>query len=88
MSWKVEEAQQRFNDLIHAATQEPQLIYEQNQLIAVVVEAETFRQFQLWQQQQNPPSLAKALTELHQICEEENYTLEIPTRSDRPNSFA
>jgi hypothetical protein len=25
MSWKIEEAQQRFNDLIHAVTQEPWL---------------------------------------------------------------
>jgi hypothetical protein len=40
--------------------------------MAVVVEAETFRQFQRWQQQ----------------CEEENYTLDIPIRTDRPNSFA
>jgi hypothetical protein len=32
--------------------------------------------------------LAQALAELRRICAEENYTLEIPPRQDRSNSFA
>lgn len=31
--------------------------------------------------------LAQALAELRRICAEENYTLEIPPRQDRSNSF-
>jgi uncharacterized protein (DUF952 family) len=88
MSWKFEEAQQHFSDLIQAVEQEPQLIYRQNQLIAVVVEAEAFQKFLQWQQQQTQRPLSQAFAELRQICEEENYTLEIPQRSDRLNSFA
>ncbi len=33
------------------------------------------------------PSLNVAFAELRQICQEENYSLEIPARSDRDNPF-
>ncbi|PSB14793.1 type II toxin-antitoxin system Phd/YefM family antitoxin [Phormidesmis priestleyi ULC007] len=88
MSWKIEEARQHFNDLIQAVEKEPQMIYRQNQLVAVVVEAEAFQKFMQWQQQQSQRPLAQAFAELRQLCAEENYTLEIPNRSDRPNPFA
>lgn len=81
MSWKIGEAQQHFSEIIQAVGQEPQLIYRQNQLVAVVIEAETFQKFLHWQQQQNQPPLSQAFAELRQLCQEENYTLEIPNRS-------
>jgi hypothetical protein len=34
-----------------------------------------------------PPSLTDALTQLRHLCTEENYTLEILPRQDRPNPF-
>jgi prevent-host-death family protein len=37
MNWKIAEAKQRFSELIHAVTKEPQLIYNRNELVAVVV---------------------------------------------------
>lgn len=40
-----------------------------------------------WQQQTQHP-LSQVFAELRQICEEENYTLEVPARSDRPNPFS
>jgi hypothetical protein len=86
MPWNVEEAQQQFPKVINAAGQEPQLIYEQNHLVAAVIRADLFREFLAWQQQK--PSLAEALTNLHQLCIEEDYTFEIPLRQDRPNPFA
>lgn len=88
MTWKIEDAQQRFGELIQAVEQEPQLIYQQNQLVAVVVEAQTYQQFLQWQQQQAQRSLSQAFAELRQICEEEDYTLDIPGRRDRSNPFA
>jgi PHD/YefM family antitoxin component YafN of YafNO toxin-antitoxin module len=88
MSWEIEEAQQHFRDLLQAVEQEPQLIYRQDQLVAVLVEAEIFQEFLQWQQQHTQRSLFQAFTELHQICEEENYALDIPQRGDRSNPFA
>lgn len=33
------------------------------------------------------PSLGHAFTELRRICDEEEYTLEVPPRLKRPNPF-
>jgi hypothetical protein len=82
MNWKIEEAQQKFSELMTAAVSEPQLIYNHDKLVAAVVEAELFQDFLAWQQQQRQPSLADAFTRLRQLCAEENYTLERGDRSD------
>jgi hypothetical protein len=87
MNWKIEEAQQKFSELMSAAVSEPQLIYNDDKLVAAVVEAELFEDFLAWQQQQRKPSLADAFSQLRQLCAEENYTLEIPPREDRFNPF-
>ncbi|NJL36584.1 MAG: prevent-host-death protein [Leptolyngbyaceae cyanobacterium SM1_4_3] len=87
MAWKLEEAQRNFPKLLNAAIEEPQLIYKQDQLVAAVIEPETLQKFLDWQQQQKQ-SLADAFAELYQLCEEENYLLEVPPRQDRSNVFA
>jgi len=87
MNWKIEEAQQKFSEIMSAAVSEPQLIYNHDKLVAAVVEAELFQDFLAWQQQQRKPSIADAFTRLRQLCAEENYTLEIPPREDRFNPF-
>jgi hypothetical protein len=38
--------------------------------------------------QTNFDNLSQALAELRQICAEENYTIEVPTRQDRSHPFA
>ncbi len=86
MNWKIEEAQQKFSELMSAAVSKPQLIYNQEKLVAAVVEAE-FQDFLAWQQQQRQPSLAEVFSQLRQLCAEENYTLEIAPREDRLNPF-
>jgi hypothetical protein len=88
MNWKIEEAQQKFSELMSAAVSEPQLIYNHDKLVAAVVEAELFQDFLAWQQQQSKPSLADAFSQFRQLCAEENYTLEIPLREDRLNPFS
>lgn len=50
MSWKIEEAKQKFSELIDAVIEEPQLIYDQNQMVAAVVKADVFQEFFVWQQ--------------------------------------
>jgi len=88
MNWRIAEAKQRFSELINAVTKEPQRIYNRNQLVAVVVEAEMFEEFLAWRKQHEKMSLADAFCELRQLTAKEDYTLEIPSRQDRPNSFA
>ncbi|MEH2042619.1 type II toxin-antitoxin system prevent-host-death family antitoxin [Nostoc sp.] len=88
MNWRIAEAKQRFSELIHAVSKEPQLIYNRNQLVAVVVEAEMFEEFLTWRKQHEKISLGDVFKELRQIAAEEDYILEVPSRQDRPNPFA
>jgi predicted house-cleaning noncanonical NTP pyrophosphatase (MazG superfamily) len=87
MIWKIEEAQQQFSEIIKASGATPQVIYQSDHPFVAVIRADLFQEFLKWQQKQQSTSLAEAFEELHQICIEENYTFEIPTRSDRPNPF-
>lgn len=86
MNWKIETAQHQFSEVLHAAEQIPQLIYEDDRPIAAVIRADLFEEFLAWQPQQS--SLANTFAELRQLCAKEDYTLEISSCGDRPNPFA
>ncbi|OYD99435.1 prevent-host-death protein [Nostoc sp. 'Peltigera membranacea cyanobiont' 213] len=84
MNWKLDEAQQKLPEVIDAIASEPQLIFNQDKLVAAIVEPKLFQAFLAWHQQQKVSSFADAFAELRQICAEENYILETPARySDR-----
>lgn len=87
MVWTIEEAQQKLTELINAASSEPQLIYNQEQAVVAIVEAELFQEFLNWHEQRQKPPLTDAFTQLRQICDQENYDLEIDERRNRYNSF-
>jgi hypothetical protein len=89
MNWKLDEAQQKLSLVIDAIASEPQLIFKQDELVAAVVEPKLFQEFLVWYQQRKSPSLSDAFTELRQICAEEDYILDTPTRQgERHNPFA
>lgn len=95
MYWEITQAEQSFPELLYAANEEPQLIYRQNQMVAAVVQGEIFTKFLDWYKNREPihvepqpqRSVGQAFEELRQLCVEEDYTLEIPPRQDRPNAF-
>ena len=87
MVWKIAEAKQKFSELVKAAEDEPQWIYNRDKLVAAMVPAETLQEFLNWRQQKEARTLGEAFEELRRICAEEDYTLEIPPRQERPNSF-
>lgn len=87
MAWNIDEAQQHFPEIITAVEQTPQLIYQHNQLIAAVIGADLFQDFLDWKARQQGDSLSHAFDELRQICAEEDYRFEAPSRSDRINAF-
>jgi PHD/YefM family antitoxin component YafN of YafNO toxin-antitoxin module len=88
MPWKIEDAKQQFSELLNAVVDEPQLIYDHNQLVAALVKADVFQEFLVWQQQAENKTLANTFAELREICAEEDYQLESLARHDRPNPFA
>ena len=87
MNWKIAEAKQQFSELVKSAEAEPQWIYNRDKLVAAMVPAETLREFLAWRRERGERTLAEAFEELRRICEEEDYSLEISPRQERPNSF-
>ncbi|HLO87124.1 MAG TPA: prevent-host-death protein [Nostocaceae cyanobacterium] len=87
MKWTLEEAEKQLPSIIDATSQEPQLIYTQKELVAAIVDPQLFKEFLTWRQKTARISLAPVFKELQQLCTEENYSLEIPARSDRDNPF-
>ncbi|KKI97992.1 type II toxin-antitoxin system Phd/YefM family antitoxin [Prochlorothrix hollandica] len=89
MTWTLDDAQQHFQEIITAVRHHtPQLIYHQNHPIVAIISADLFQEFLAWQTQQaKPQSLSQALAELRQLCSEEDYSLEVPLRQNRPDPF-
>ena len=88
MQWNVAEAKQKFSAVLRASVDEPQEILNRGRLVAAVVDAEAFQQFQDWQKQQKTASLAATFAELRQLCQDEHYILAVPSRRNRKNRFA
>lgn len=88
MQWSVAEAKQKFSEVLRASIDEPQEILNRGRLVAAVVDAQAFQQFQDWQKQQQAASLADTFAELRQICQDEQYRLVVPSRQNRKNRFA
>jgi antitoxin (DNA-binding transcriptional repressor) of toxin-antitoxin stability system len=88
MNWKIAEAKQKFSEVVRAAEEEPQWIYNREKLVAAVVPPEILQEFLEWKTRGKRPTMAEALAKLRRICEEESYSLEVPPRRTRPNPFA
>ena len=88
MDWKVAEAKQRLSEVIRAAEDEPQWLYNRDRLVAAVVEPHILQDFLAWRERQQRPSVGEAFSELRRILAEEGYTVESPSRHDRVNPFA
>ena len=87
VNWNIVEAEQKFPELLRAVTEEPQCICNQGKRIAVLVNAEVYREFLEWRRHKQTTSLADAFTNLRALCAEEDYSLELPARQNRPNLF-
>lgn len=90
MNWNVAQAKQHLSEVIRAAANEPQVIYNRNQPVAAVIAAEELAEYRTWKASQaKPQTLAESFAELRQLLIDEGYEdgLEIPPRTTRPNAF-
>ncbi len=87
MSWNIAQAKKHFSDVVKQAAEEPQLIYNRDQLVAAVINGENFNAFQKWRDRTSQQTLAEEFAELRQLMREENYELKVPPRTNRPNAF-
>jgi len=88
MNWSIAEAKQRFSEVVRRAAEEPQLIYNRDRLVAVIVQPEAFRGYEAWREERERRTVGDAFAELRAICAEEEYELQPPPREDRPNPLA
>lgn len=80
--WTIASARQHLPELVSLAAREPQDIYRRDTLVARVVGVDDSAA------PRSKPSAAELLADLQRVCAEENYTLEVGPRVDRPNPFA
>lgn len=84
-TWSTREAQARLFDVIRACTDEPQLLCDQDEPVAALVDIRLFRRLMALKQQ--APTMADLLAELESIQAKDPVELEIPARADRPNAL-
>lgn len=83
MNWTIAEARKRFAELIQAAARRPQPIYRRDKLVAALINARLYREFEDWRKHRHEKSIAEAFAEYRTIADEEDFELEIPPRRDR-----
>lgn len=87
MEWRIGEAKQKFSEVVRAAEDEPQRIYNRERLVAAVVAPNDFEEFLAWREKRRKGSLADSIRELSRISAEEGFTFDLPRREGRPNPF-
>jgi prevent-host-death family protein len=87
MRWKIAEAKRHFSEVVRAASDEPQVILNRDKVVAAVIDAATFAEYEQLRSQSQPVSLWEATQRLREIFAEENYVLDVGERIDRPNAF-
>ena len=81
--WSASEAKQRFSEVVRRSAEEPQEIFKRNRLVAAVISAESFQEFERWREARRRRSLAGAFDEVRELAARYGYELEVPEREDR-----
>jgi len=86
-TWAVADVKDRFTEIMRACLHEPQVVYDQNKPVGVVVDINFFNQLMTLRARQARPTIAALLDELSEIHKSEPVEIETPTRQDRPNAI-
>ena len=87
LNWKIAKARENFSEVLREVVREPQMVYNRETLVAVVIDPVTYQEWAEWKERQTSRTLDDFFGELRRIEEEEDYALLLPERSDRPNAF-
>ena len=88
MKWSVAEAKQRLSELLRTAAKEPQTILSRSRPVAVVIDPDTFEEFQAWQAAGQARTLAEAFEELRSLAAADDYVLAPPRRRNRRSGYS
>lgn len=81
--WLTSEAKQRFSEVVRRSAEEPQEILRRDHLVAAVISAEDFEEFERWREDQRRKSLDRAFDEVRELAQRYDYELETGERRDR-----
>jgi prevent-host-death family protein len=81
--WLTGDAKQRFSEVLRRCESEPQPIYRRNRLVAVVVSAADYEEFERWRESRQRCTLADAFGEVRELCAHYDYELDTGERRDR-----
>ena len=81
--WMTGEAKQQFSAVLRQSEAEPQRIYRRDRLVAAVISAELFEDFQRWRDAQERGTLGDACDEIRELCVRYGYELDTGERLDR-----
>ena len=81
--WYTGEAKQQFSEVLRQSETEPQRIYRRDRLVAAVISAEAFEEFEQWREAQGRRTLGDAAEEIRELCARYGYQLDPGERRDR-----
>jgi hypothetical protein len=86
-TWTLTDAKTRIVEIFRSCLQEPQIIYDLDKPIGVIVDVRLFNELMNLHTRQHRPTIAELLDELTEIHKFEKVEIEAPTRQDRPNAM-
>jgi prevent-host-death family protein len=84
MNWKIAEAKKHFSKVLQEVKESPQIIYNRNTPVAVVITPNEFEEYKNFKQEHQQENIADFFKQLRSICAEEQYEIVVPERTDRP----
>jgi prevent-host-death family protein len=87
MKWTIAKARQQFSSLLRRTKSKPQPIYNRSELVAAVISAVEFKEYQDWSTRRKQRSLGAAFADLRKVLEQERSELKVPRRKDRESSI-
>ena len=79
------DAKDRLPEIFRLCLKEPQIVYDQNQPIGVIVDVKYFNEFMNSHDSLHRPTITELLDELREIHKLESVEIDVPPRQDRPN---
>jgi prevent-host-death family protein len=84
-AWTLNDARNRFADILQYCASEPQIFYQHDQPVAVLVDIAFFEELMALKQPEQRLTIAELLAELSEIQTQEPVEFQIPARTDRSN---
>lgn len=81
--WLTGEAKQQFSEVLRQSENEPQQIFRRNRLVAAVISAATFEEFERWRELRQRRTLGEAFDEVRELCVRYDYQFNTGDRIDR-----